>query len=43
MSVTGRSYTKNSFKVQCIIIQATLGRKSMKKFAVTDEKVFCVF
>ena len=30
------------FKVQYIIIQATLGRKSMKKFAVTDEKIFHV-
>ena len=26
------------FKVQYIIIQAILSRKSMKKFAVTDEK-----
>ena len=28
------------FKVQYIIIQAILSRKSMKIFAVTDEKIF---
>ena len=38
MSATGRSYAQNFFKVQYIIIQAILSRKSMKKFAVTDEK-----
>ena len=38
VSATGRSCTKNFFKVQYIIIQAVLGRKSMKKFAATDEK-----
>ena len=38
MSATGRSYTQNFFKVQYIIIQAILSRKSMKKLAVTDEK-----
>ena len=30
------------FKIQYILIQAILGRKSMKKFAVTDEKIFHV-
>ena len=34
----GRSYTQNLFKDQYIIIQAILDRKSMRKFAVTDEK-----
>ena len=34
----GRSYTQNSLNVQYIIIQGILGRKSMKKCAVTDEK-----
>ena len=34
---------KNFFKVQYIIIQAILGRKSMKKFAVTNEKIFHVY
>ena len=43
MSATGRSYTQNFFKVQYIIIQAILGRKSMKKFIVTNEKIFCVY
>ena len=38
MSATGRSYTPNFFTVQYIIIQAILGRKSMKTFNVTDEK-----
>ena len=38
MSATGRSYTQNFSKVQYIIIQAIFGRKSMKKFTVTDEK-----
>ena len=42
MSTTGRSYT-DFFKVQYAIIQAILGRKSMKKFAVADEKVFRVY
>ena len=37
MSATGRSYTQIFFKVQYIIIQAILGWKSMKNFAVTDE------
>ena len=40
MSATGSSYTQMFFKVQYIIIQATLSRKSTKKFGVTDEKVF---
>ena len=31
------------FKVQYIIIQAILSRKSMKKFAVTDGKIFRVY
>ena len=35
-------HTENSFKVQHIIIQAILSRKSMKKIAVTDEKIFHV-
>ena len=42
MSATGRSYTHNLFKVQFLIIQAILSRKSMKRFAVTDEKIFHV-
>ena len=42
MSATGRSYTQNFFKVKYIIIQAILSRKSIKKFAVTDEKIFRV-
>ena len=38
MSTKG-SYTQNFFKIQCIIIQAILSRKSMKKFVgVTVEK-----
>ena len=41
MSATERSYAQNFFKVQNIIIQAIRSRKSMKKFAVTDEKIFC--
>ena len=40
MSATGRSYTQNFFKVQYIIIQAILSRKSTKKIMVTDEKIF---
>ena len=43
MSVTGRSYTQDLFKVQCVIIQAILSRKSMEKFTVTDEKIFYVY
>ena len=43
MSATGRSYTHNFLKVQCIIIQAVLGLKLMKKFTVTDEKIFPVY
>ena len=43
MSATGRSYTQKFFKVQYIIIQAILSRKSMKKFAITDEKIFPVY
>ena len=44
MSATGRSFTQNLLKVQyIIIIQAILSRKSMKKIAVTDEKIFHVF
>ena len=38
MSATGRPYTQKFFKVQDIIIRAILSRKSMKKFAVADEK-----
>ena len=38
MSETGRSYTQNFLKVQYVVIQAILRRKSMKKFIVTDEK-----
>ena len=40
MSATGRSYTQNFLKVHYIIIKAILGRKSMKKFSVTNEKIF---
>ena len=37
--MAGRSYTQNFFKVQYIIIQPILGRKSMKKkIIVTDKK-----
>ena len=43
ISATERSYTQNFFKVRYIIIQAILSGKSMKKFAVTDEKIFCVY
>ena len=43
MSATGRYYTQNFSTVQYIIIQAMLSRKSMKKFAVTDEKIFHVY
>ena len=43
MSATGRSYTQNFFKVQCIIIQAILSRKLMEKITVTDEKIFHVY
>ena len=39
MSTTERSYTNDFFKVQYIINQAILSRESMKKFAVTDEKI----
>ena len=34
---------KDFFKVQCVIIQAILSRKSMKKFTVTDGKIFRVY
>ena len=30
-------------KIQYIITEAVLGRKSMKKFAVTDQKIFPVY
>ena len=43
MSATGRFYTQNFLKVQHIIIQAILGRKLLKKFTVTDEKIFRVY
>ena len=43
MSETGRSYIQTFLKVQYIIIQSILGRKLMKKFTVTDEKIFHVF
>ena len=43
MSATGKSYTQNFFKVQYIIIEAILSRKSMKKITVTDEKIFGVY
>ena len=43
MSPTGRSYTHIFFKVQYIIIQAILSRKSMKKITVTNEKIFGVY
>ena len=38
MSETGRSYTQNFSKVQYIIIQTILGRKSMKKIIVPMEE-----
>ena len=31
------------FKIQYIIIKVILNRKSMKKFTVTDEKIFRVY
>ena len=43
MPETERSYTQNFFKLQYTIIQAMLSRKLMKKFAVTDEKIFRVY
>ena len=43
MPATERSYTKNFFKVQYIIIQAILSRKSMKQLAVIDENIFHVY
>ena len=39
MSATGRSYTQNFCKVQYIIIQAIIGRTSMRNF----EKIFHVY
>ena len=42
MSSTGRSYEQNFFKVQYIIIQSILGRKSMKRKAFTGEKILSV-
>ena len=38
MSAIGRSYTQNFLKVEYIVIEAILSRKSMKKIIVTDEK-----
>ena len=38
MSVTGRSYTQNFFKLQCIIIQAILSRKSIKSLLLPMKK-----
>ena len=43
ISGTGRSYTQNFFTVQYTIIQAILSGKSMKKFEVSDEKIFHVY
>ena len=43
MSATGRSYTQIFIKVQYTIIQAILSRKLMKKFTITDEKIFRVY
>ena len=43
MFATERPYTQNFFKIQYIIIQAILGRKSMKKFAVTNKNIFRVY
>ena len=43
MPATGRSYTQIFLKVQYINIQAILSRKSMKKIAVADEKLFHVY
>ena len=42
MSATGRSYTRNVFKVQYIIIQAILGRKSKKKNVQLPMKKYSV-
>ena len=41
--MTGRSYPQNFLKVEYIIIQAILSRKSMKKITVTDEEIFLVY
>ena len=38
MSATAKSYAQNFLKVQRIIIQAILSRKSMKNFVVIGEK-----
>ena len=38
MSATGRSYTQNFLKVQYIIIQAILSRKSMKNLQLPMKK-----
>ena len=38
MTATGRSYLQNFLKVQYIIIQAILSRKSGKKSTATDDK-----
>ena len=35
VSATGRSYIQHFFKVQYIIIQAILSRKSMKKYSLS--------
>ena len=43
MSATRRSYKQNFFKVQYIIIQTILSRKSMKEIVVTDQKIFRVY
>ena len=43
MSATGRSCTQIFLKVQYIISQAILSRKLMKKFTVTNEKIFRVY
>ena len=42
-SATGRSRHTGFLTVRYIIIQAILSRKSMKKFIVTDEKIFRVY
>ena len=41
MSATGRSDTHNFLKVQYIIIQAILGRKSMKNLQL-PMKIYCI-
>ena len=43
MSATGTSCSQILLKVWYNISQAILGRKLMKKFTITDEKIFRVY